>query len=86
MTITAYVQGSNDPTMLGNLKDGGTLTVEGVTYDIPERGHYGPERNPSRMAPHRIAAALESAGYLPQHKPLGPPSPDGVYEIEVSKA
>jgi hypothetical protein len=84
--MLAYVQGSKNPDMLGNLRDGGTLTVEGVTYDIPERGYYGPDRNPSRLAPHRIAAALESAGYLQQHAIVSGASADGVYEIEVTKA
>lgn len=85
MTI-AYVQGSTDPNQLGSLQAGGTLTIDGGTYDISERGHYGEERKPSRMAPHRIAAALEEAGYSPRHRLLGDVSPDGVYEIEVSKA
>lgn len=86
MSVIAYVQGSTNPDHLGNLKDGGTLTVDGVTVDIPERGYYGPDRRPSIVAPHRIAAALESAGYLPRHTVVSGPSPDGVYEIEVTKA
>lgn len=86
MTITAYVQGSNSPTMLGNLKDGGTITVEGATYSIPERGWYGPDRKPSRAAPHRISAALESAGYQRAYSDLSGPDENGVFEIQVVKA
>ncbi|GAA0494211.1 hypothetical protein Ade02nite_20550 [Paractinoplanes deccanensis] len=84
MTITAYVHGSTDPNHLGNLKDGGTLTVEGVTYEIPDRAQRG-----GRFAPRRIIEALEAAGYKPAtnyYGDLSKPNADGVYEIQVVKA
>lgn len=83
MPITAYVQtGGEHP---GRLAADSTITVDGVTYPIPERGWYGRDRKPSRAAPHRIAAALESAGYDPRYSDAGGPDSDGVFEIRVVK-
>lgn len=84
MAITAYVQGSNSPTMLGNLKDGGTITVEGVTYDIPDYAKVG-----GRLAPRRIIETLETAGYKPAtdyRSDLGEPDENGLFEMRVVKA
>ena len=81
MSITAYVQGSTDPAHLGNLKDGGTLTVDGVTYDIPDHAQIG-----GRLAPRRIVETLEAAGYKPAtdyHSDLGEPNARGVFELRV---
>jgi len=78
----AYVQTNPQ----GRLDADSTLTVEGVTYPIPERGWYGEERKPSRAAPHRIAAALESAGYERRYTTLREPDENGRFEIEVDKA
>jgi hypothetical protein len=84
VTITAYIQGSNSPTMLGNLKDGGTITVEGVTYDIPDKAKVG-----GRLAPRRILETLEAAGYKPAtgyYSDLGKPDANGLFEIQVVKS
>lgn len=84
MTIVGYVQGSHSPTMLGNLKDGGTITIEGVVYDIPDYAKVG-----GRLAPRRIKETLEVAGYRPAtdyRSDLGEPNADGVFEIRVVKA
>lgn len=86
MTITARIHGSPVQTHLGALGPSSTLTVEDRTYDIPERGHYGEDRKPSRLAPHRIAATLEGAGYRPSYTDLVGPGRDGVWEIQVVKA
>lgn len=84
MPVTAYVQtGSEHP---GRLDADSTITVDGVTYPIPERGWYGPDRQPSRAAPHRISAALESAGYQRAYSDLSGPDENGVFEIQVVKA
>lgn len=84
MTITAYVQGSSSPTLLGNLQHGGTITVEGVTYDIPDYAKVG-----GRLAPRRIVETLEAAGYKPAtdyYSDLGKPDAKGRFEIRVVKA
>lgn len=86
MSITAYVQGSKDPASPGRLTEDSTITIEGATYDIPERGWYGPDRKPSRAAPHRISAALESADYQRAYSDLSGPDENGVFEIQVVKA
>jgi hypothetical protein len=84
VTVIGFVQGSNSPTMLGNLKDGGTITIDGAVYDIPDYAKVG-----GRMAPRRIVEALEAAGYRPAtdyYSDLGEPNADGVFEIRVVKA
>lgn len=80
-TIVGYVQGSNSPTTLGNLKDGCTITIEGAVYNIPNHAKVG-----GRLAPHRITETLEAAGYRPAtdyHSDLGDPNADGVFEIRL---
>ena len=84
MTIVGYVQGSNAPTMLGNLKDACTITIEGVVYDIPDYAKVG-----GRLAPRRIVETLQAAGYRPAtdyYTDLGEPNTDGVCEIRLVKA
>ena len=83
MTVTAYVQGSTHPTTLGNLKDGGTLTVDGVTVTIPDKTQVG-----GRLAPHRIREALETLGYrmVPDYREqMSDPGTDGVFTVPVVK-
>lgn len=85
MTLVAYVQGSSDPLLLGNLKDGGTLTVEGVAYDIPA----GNTLRGDRSAPDRIARVLAGAGYrlaADYVYAVEPPNRDGKFELRVVKA
>lgn len=84
MTVIGYVQGSASPTMLGNLKDGGTITIDGVAYDIPDYAEVG-----GRMAPRRIIETLEAAGYRPAtdyYSDLGEANADGLFEIRLVKA
>jgi hypothetical protein len=84
VTIIGYIQGSNSPTMLGNLKDGGTITIEGAVYDIPDYAQVG-----GRLAPRRIVETLEAAGYRPAtdyYSDLGEPDTNGVFEIRLVKA
>lgn len=84
MTIVGFVQGSNSPTLLGNLKDGGTITIEGVVYDIPDYAKVG-----GRLAPRRIVETLQAAGYRPAtdyYSDLGVPNADGRFEIRLVKA
>lgn len=82
MTITAYVQTNPQ----GRLDADSTITVEGVTYPIPDRGWYGEDRKPSRLAPHRISAALESSGYERRYTTVSEPDENYRFEIQVVKA
>jgi hypothetical protein len=84
VTVIGYVQGSSSPTTLGNLKDGETIPIEGVVYDIPDYARVG-----GRLAPRRIRETLEAAGYRPAtdyRSDLSEPGPDGVFEIRLVKA
>lgn len=84
MTITAYIHALPD----GQLGPAPWVEIEGVAYDIPARGAYGPpeDRKPSRAAPHRISSALEAAGYKRAYRDLSGPNADGVFEIQVEKS
>jgi hypothetical protein len=81
VTVVGYVQGSKSPTMLGNLQDGCTITIEGTVYHIPDYATIG-----GRLAPRRIIETLQAAGYGPAtdyYSDLGEPSTDGVFEIRL---
>lgn len=84
MPVTAYVQASKDEP--NRLTADSTITIEGVTFPIPERGHYGPDRTPSRAAPHRISAALEQAGYRRDYTDLSDADEHGIFTIQVEAA
>lgn len=82
MTITAHIHGLPD----GRIADDSTIEIEGTHYLIPARVEVG-----GSLAPHRIAAALEKAGYRQatpgnQLADLDEVDADGVREIRVVKA